>query len=52
MVLRGGIFLMSEVPLYPHAVELVNHNQQYLYTLGGVQGYLAHKKTDPPLGPP
>ena len=45
---RGGLFLMSKVPLYPE-YSRSNGPRQARPTQ---QGYLAHKKTPTSLGPP
>jgi len=56
MVVLGGLkFLMSEVPLYTVAgVTLPPEGRARLQALATrpVQGYLAHNKLPPPLGPP
>ena len=47
VVLGGGRFLVSEVPLYRPFPAEKRHEGTEL-----VQGYLAHKETPAPLGPP
>ena len=53
--LGGGLFLMSEVPLYhPLFADVATSALQRALVLfrpnAGLQGYLAHKKTPTPLG--
>ena len=60
---EGGPFLMGEVPLHhdriraPRSrsigleVRLIGGGSK-VYSAGSVKGYLAHKKTPNPLGPP
>ena len=58
VVLGGGLFLMSEVPLNPRLLGRVEEHpstgppEQLSGDKFHVQGYLAHKKTPTPLGPP
>ena len=52
---EGGMFLVSEVPLYVHddvnCREHVPAQPELVLSSDDVQGYLAHKKTPTPLGP-
>ena len=54
MVLKGGGGLMSEFPLYGGNSPPLTGTLLLLQPLLSlsVQGYLAHKKQAPPLGPP
>ena len=59
VVLSGGLFLMSEVPLNSsmvvYAVQGYLANKKQSHPLGppyDPAGYLAHKKTPTPLGTP
>jgi len=61
VILGGGAFLVSEVPLYVHASSSAlsgphkascHFLRECVPLLQRVQGYLTHKKTPTPLGPP
>ena len=50
VVLGGGLFLISEVPLHNSHVSHTRRGKER--TIRTLQGYLAHKKQPNPLGPP
>ena len=50
VVLGGWLFLMCEVPLYSHLLGCFHLHAAW--DCFHIQGYLAHKKTPPPLVPP